>query len=779
MNILKASLITPSIVLMLSANLFGQESYTIKTNTLQEALEIIAKKAKLPYIVEESLIKGKNSPSIKNIEGVQEALNAVLKNTNLKAIIKNDTIIIKKMINSKKNDTKLKDVLVMENLAANFKLESDFISNITDKDLKKFGGSRNIVNIDTSKQRGDTSISEVMRRIPGVISTKQNGTGGSPSSLNIGVRGQSQRLSPGSTILVDGIPLAVAPYGQPQLSLAPVSFNMLSDIDVIRGGGSVRFGPQNVGGVINFITKDIPKTPQGEVSIAGTYYNKGDSGIQNKSISLYTGSMINDKFGVALFYEGIKGSTWRDHSKNNIDSLVLKTKYLIDDNNLLSAKVSYYQAKNELPGGLTRSEYEDDPYQSRRSFDNFDGDRKEIVLDYKSVLSSDLLLNIKSFYNVSKREFSFSRGAPDISTRFDTLPRDYDVFGLESIISKKFKVNSYPTELTVGYRYIYETANEKRFRKSTIDGVEVNNRNSHNNTYANSYYTDWRWNIDNLILTPGIRYEEVRITRENNLNDFSEEVNYNEALPSINANYQINKDWNIFANYNRSFGSVQHLQLNLNEASTPTDLDAEVADIYEVGARFYGSHSNFDITLFRVDFKNRLGFNGDIGAWENNGHVVNDGVEFSGRYFLDELGPIFEGNSIYGNFTYIDAGYKDEFSGNRVEFTSERTGLIGYEVAKDTWSTYIEVYAQSDQFSDRENTREENEAADEGIIGGYALVNIGYNKKLHINDKNVSLSAGIKNLFNKETFSRSTDTLGNGKYIGEPRSINFSMNIKF
>jgi outer membrane receptor protein involved in Fe transport len=31
-------------------------------------------------------------------------------------------------------------------------------------------------------------------------------------------------------------------------------------IDVVRGAGSVRYGPQNVGGIINFTTRAIPKT---------------------------------------------------------------------------------------------------------------------------------------------------------------------------------------------------------------------------------------------------------------------------------------------------------------------------------------------------------------------------------------------------------------------------------------------------------------------------------------------------------------------------------------
>lgn len=58
---------------------------------------------------------------------------------------------------------------------------------------------------------------------------------------------------------MDGIPVPFAPYGQPQLSTAPVSLGNMDAIDVVRGGGAVRYGPQSVGGVVNFVTRAIPQ----------------------------------------------------------------------------------------------------------------------------------------------------------------------------------------------------------------------------------------------------------------------------------------------------------------------------------------------------------------------------------------------------------------------------------------------------------------------------------------------------------------------------------------
>jgi Fe(3+) dicitrate transport protein len=46
-------------------------------------------------------------------------------------------------------------------------------------------------------------------------------------------------------VLIDDIPLAFAPYGQPPLSFAPVSLGNIESMDVVRSGGAVRYGPQN------------------------------------------------------------------------------------------------------------------------------------------------------------------------------------------------------------------------------------------------------------------------------------------------------------------------------------------------------------------------------------------------------------------------------------------------------------------------------------------------------------------------------------------------------
>ncbi|CAB1210938.1 Fe(3+) dicitrate transport protein FecA [Acinetobacter bouvetii] len=154
--------------------------------------------------------------------------------------------------------------------------QGNWLENANAEKVQQHAGAPSIVDRKRLDETASTSIKDALRQVPGVQVQESNGTGGSDVSLNMGVRGLTSRLSPRSTVLMDGVPLSFAPYGQPQLSLAPVSLGNIESVDVVRGAGSVRFGPQNVGGIINFATRAIPKEFSGTVGLTSEYASATD-----------------------------------------------------------------------------------------------------------------------------------------------------------------------------------------------------------------------------------------------------------------------------------------------------------------------------------------------------------------------------------------------------------------------------------------------------------------------------------------------------------------------
>jgi Fe(3+) dicitrate transport protein len=204
----------------------------------------------------------------------------------------------------------------------------DWLASPNEKKVLEHAGARSIVERKQIQESGASSVRDVLRQIPGVQVQESNGTGGSDISLNVGVRGLTARLSPRSTILLDGVPLAYAPYGQPQLSLAPLSLGSIETVDVVRGAGSVRYGPQNVGGIINFVTRAIPKQFSGEVGVG--IEGAGHGGGTKTTPTLFVGGTNDKGLGLALLYSGTHGDGFRqsnDHT--SIDDLMLKGAYRI------------------------------------------------------------------------------------------------------------------------------------------------------------------------------------------------------------------------------------------------------------------------------------------------------------------------------------------------------------------------------------------------------------------------------------------------------------------
>ena len=84
-----------ALCLALFSSLYANESYSLEKQSLEEAIKQIANQSHMPYLADGNLLKGKMAPTIHNIEGVKNALDKVLLESGLEAMIENNTIIIR------------------------------------------------------------------------------------------------------------------------------------------------------------------------------------------------------------------------------------------------------------------------------------------------------------------------------------------------------------------------------------------------------------------------------------------------------------------------------------------------------------------------------------------------------------------------------------------------------------------------------------------------------------------------------------------------------------
>lgn len=151
-------------------------------------------------------------------------------------------------------------LLVSSHALAHTELETlvisgDWLGNASAEEVKVYPGAREVVREDELQARGALNLEDVLSAVPGMQVLDETSTGILP---NIGVRGLNSLCSERAQFLVDGYPIAIGSYTNVGVSLLLVTLSSIEQADIVRGV-AVHYGPNNVGGLVNLITRPISK----------------------------------------------------------------------------------------------------------------------------------------------------------------------------------------------------------------------------------------------------------------------------------------------------------------------------------------------------------------------------------------------------------------------------------------------------------------------------------------------------------------------------------------
>ncbi len=754
-------------------------SWNIPGQTLDRSITDLAEQAGLVILLQPGQLQSKQAKPLRGQMNVEQALNSLLQNSGFAYKIGsgNRLILSAKSTPLSMAREEAEDVVIVGN----------WLSNTDSRSLQNFPGSRHQLTQEDIEKVGAVSLTEAFRKIPGMQVRVPAESYGANHALSVGVRGLKSRFSEKSTILIDGMPLSFAPYGQPQLSIAPISLGNLAAIDVVKGGSAVRYGPQNVGGVINFVTPDIPEETTTRIKLRGeTAIDDGKDGTLGQ-VNAFFGGQISEDTGLALIYSGSHGDSFRENSDENINDLMLKAETWLSDSESLEGHLRYFKAKTDIAGGLNEEQFKQDPYQSRYDYNHFEGDRTEGRIRYTNELSDSQEFEIQAFSSNTYRLYGLQFN-PDSRQRYDEWGREYDVFGIEPRYSQLFEAGDTQHELSVGYRFVKEEADLTRYRwnnfaagdaPKSIEGILRSEDKA--GTTAHAAFIDDRIGFGAWEITPGVRIENVEVYRDslirkNNPNDFRNEESYTEVLPSLSASYMASPALTLFSNYSTSFGTLQHLQLSDN---TDNDLEPEIAKTVELGARYKNNGLNAEITLFNIDFDNKLQWSDDLGHHVNKGETQHYGIELGAAYDINQA------INVYGNLAYTQAEFKEgDVKGNELPYYSNVVGNVGVELQQDKWRYNLDAYGQSSQHADNENTNEltvVNNTYYRGKLPGFVIWTARASYQISEGAKASKVSFGVKNLFNKDyyTLSGPDQPYGAGISAGAPATAFVELDMAF
>ncbi len=656
-------------------------------------------------------------------------------------------------------------------------IQGDVLGAASDQDVRTYAGSRSVVDSSDLKKASVRGLDDALQRVPGIKIFDETGTGALPQ---ISVRGLYESRSGRIQALSDGIPLALAPYGQTGLSLFPMTMATVDRIDIVRGGAAVQYGPNNVGGVINFISKPIPR--EWETTLQErTTFNPG--GLQLWDTYLGTGGYLTDNFGLQLDINTLSGEYGREHSDTDVQNYRLRGQWNIDDDRDLSFGVQHYKADMDLAGALSVKDYKDDPRQSTRPLDRFEGDTNRVWGTYTQRLGAmgpfdSVEFSWTNFAHNSYRNFVVGLPfTPDGTavTKQDG-PRDFKVWGTEPRISATVDGDNVGQTWLLGARYVSEDIDYKVNRQSLATGVTAPFRDWKFDDNARAFYISNAISLldHRLTITPGVRYENARMNYSDGITGFKRENKSEEWLPGLTVGYQANDAWYVYANAQKSLRPPQVTQIVKEGA-----VGAELAWNYETGVRYTPwDGMRVDFNLYRIDFDDQISYNATTDRFDNLGSTRHQGFETDIFWTPQAMRDL----DLHAGYAYLDAKQRNgTYTDNEVPYSSRNQFMVDarYRFAEH-WTYNLDGLYISKAYTDAANTRDENASASVGELPAYWVWNTAVEREFPLADKSVlTASAGISNLFNREYYFRGIDTAPWGRQAAPERSLTLGVNYRF
>ncbi len=597
---------------------------------------------------------------------------------------------------------------------------------------------------------------EILRHVPGINLREDSGP--VAMRLNIGVRGLNPNRSRKVLVLEDGIPIALAPYGEPDMYYSP-PIERMSRVEVLKGSGQIVHGPQTVGGVVNFVTPDPPAKFHGEVDVEGgqrgLFVGQARFGSSNRDQSV----------GWIANYLHKQGDGWRQFYYDIEDA---QTKFTLrpNDRHMLTLKAGLYdEISNSTYVGLTTPMYETGPDQNPVPADTLDVERVSGSVSHAYTISTDSVLSTSAFLYNTKRFWGrqdFDRwdagrsylgvvgdpsvpgGAIYLRDSAGNRNRQFNVLGVQS----NYGLQHAHGNLDLGVRSIHEKAHDSRINGDRFDartGVIRDDEFRYGRALAG--YAQNRFRVGSrVVLTPGLRFvhyrQERHITRKRvegvptNV-DIRQINQVTTLIPGLGLSVRAHDEVTFFTGIHRGF-APPGTKVAINSDGDNLDLGSELSWNYEAGIRFAGSRAlSGEFTFFRMDFSNQIITAAESGGatttLTNGGATLHEGIESALTVRWDEvLGMTGWSVHTKARHTFLPvARFTDNelFGGNRLPYAPRQTwGLIVGAKQFGGISFHMDLNAVGGQFGDNRETLTPSVDGTVGLLPAYRIANlaIGY-----------------------------------------------------
>jgi Fe(3+) dicitrate transport protein len=677
-------------------------------------------------------------------------------------------------------------------------------TSILPSSIENLPGSYSVLTQAQIEARAPFSIVETIREIPGLHVVAEDVAG---THLNIGMRGLNPRRSSRTLLLEDGAPTVFfAPYADPS-SHYSTPLERIERVEVLKGSGQILYGPQTMGGMINFVTRSVPtQGVTGSVKVTA-----GQQAYQGAHFNLGTGT---DQGGVMLDVLKKRGDGIRAEHHFDVQDVALKAQFKINNEQRITGKFAAFK-ENSLfsETGLTAAEYTASRYkgnfdQAEDAMERFTMDRQTAQLVHEWDLNKNTKFSTQLYHSKIDRQSQRSRdfeeddGMYGMSRdEYAIRPRQYEFFGIEPKLEIKHKAFGLKNQAILGFRYHAEKIDRRKFEGDAFNDTTQADERLSAKIKAISYYAQNTFISGDWTITPGLRLEDVTSRKnlyssatgaafdvlENNLT-----TSKLQALPGLGWTWNGLNDTTVFGGIHRGFAPPRPdrdiddntLQKVMPELSTTTELGVRTGLL---------KSGHLEATVFNMDISDIVVQSG--GVFRNEGRAKHTGFEISGKLNLGELAG--QKNHYFASLAYThlmtakfkdsgqvggegEDGYGSYQAGNRLPYAPKHALAmnLSYEGPQGLQARVGVTYV-SRQFANTDNYRGTSAEGHCGDVGGDGQTDCGlfgeipsltlFNASVSYAPKGQKVSYFLsgENLANKKYFTSRT----NGLQAGRGRTV--------
>lgn len=656
------------------------------------------------------------------------------------------------------------------------------------------------------------NMRQVLAKVPGIHVWESD-----PSGIQIGIaaRGLSPNRSWEFNVRQNGYDIAADPYGYPEAYYNP-QLQGVQRIEIVRGAGSLQYGPQ-FGGLVNYILRngsEMTKPFEFE-----TQQTVGSNALFNSynAIGGKTG-----KVHYYAFFDHRNGDGWRQNSRYYTNSGFATFTYYLAPKLSLTAEVMHSQIRSQQPGGLTDAQVQQNAAQSFRSRNWFDIKWTTPALVFNYQLSEKTKWNTKLFATLGDRNSvgfmqpitvkdTINAATRDYNNR-DVLIDNYRNYGMESRIITDYTLGKMKNTVAGGIRlYTGETRRRSSNRGTTGTGYDLTiaGNFSRDITFDSKNAAAFIENIfrlsDKIILIPGVRYEWLEGAASginntvNGVPQYLQNVKRSRSflLAGVGAEFHVTPLTEFYANYTQAYRPIQFANLQAPPTTDIIDQNLRDAKGYNADLGYRGKVKNFlqfDVSGFYLQYNNRIGtvtVTNPVGTTPASYRfVTNVGASTSkGVESYVEFNPVraFTKNTnvdliLFSSYSYLDATYsanhKDAATkGKKVENAPANIFRGGITTGYKNFLLTGQVSHVGETFSDANNTVAPSANGNVGLIPSYTVADLTATYKF---SKGLNLKAGINNVFDQRYFTRRAGGYpGPGALPADGRTVFLSVGAKF